>query len=94
MARNADRHLSPRPRVCVQVPNCKVDVPVVALGGGEIEPAPPSQDETDGLEKLYARRPSPQPRCRSWRRHRFHSRGRRASSTASTAVAATPPPER
>jgi len=36
-----------------KVPNCKVDVPVVALGGGEIEPAPPSQDETDGLEKLW-----------------------------------------
>jgi len=32
----------------------EIDVPVLALGGGEIEPPPPSQDESDGLEKLWA----------------------------------------
>lgn len=36
-----------------KVPNCKVDVPVLALGGGEIEPPPPSHDEADGLEMLW-----------------------------------------
>jgi len=36
-----------------KVPGCSVDVPVVPLGGGEIEPPPPSQDEADGLERLW-----------------------------------------
>lgn len=37
-----------------QISGCNVDVPVLPLGGGEIEPPPPSQDEADGLEQLYA----------------------------------------
>ena len=36
-----------------KISGCDVDVPVLALGGGEIEPPPPSQDEHDGLEKLW-----------------------------------------
>ena len=28
-------------------------MPIIALGGGEIEPAPPSMGEPDGLEKLW-----------------------------------------
>ena len=36
-----------------KIKGCDVDVPVLALGGGEIEPAPPSQDEHDGLERLW-----------------------------------------
>ena len=32
---------------------CDVDVPVLTLGGGDIEPAPPSHDEADGLELLW-----------------------------------------
>ena len=33
--------------------SCAVDLPVIALGGGEIDPPPPSHDEADGLEKLW-----------------------------------------
>lgn len=36
-----------------KIPSCKVDVPVLPLGGGEIEPAPPSQGEDDGMEQLW-----------------------------------------
>jgi len=36
-----------------KIPNCHTDVPVIALGGGEIEPPPPSHDESDGLERLW-----------------------------------------
>jgi len=35
------------------IKGCDQDVPVIELGGGEIEPPPPSHDETDGLEKLW-----------------------------------------
>ena len=30
-----------------------MDLPVVALGGGEIDPAPPSHDEADGIEAVW-----------------------------------------
>jgi len=36
-----------------KISGCSVDVPVLALGGGEIDPPPPSHDEADGLEKLW-----------------------------------------
>jgi len=36
-----------------KIAGCDVDVPVLNIGGGEIEPPPPSHDEADGLEKLW-----------------------------------------
>ena len=36
-----------------KIAGCEVDVPVLALGGGEKHPAPPSSDESDGIEKLW-----------------------------------------
>ena len=36
-----------------KIAGCEVDVPVLALGGAEIDPPPPSHDEVDGLEKLW-----------------------------------------
>jgi len=36
-----------------KIKGCEVDLPVLALGGGEIDPAPPSHGESDGLEKLW-----------------------------------------
>lgn len=36
-----------------KIGGCEVDLPVVALGGGEIDPAPPSHDEADGIEAVW-----------------------------------------
>ena len=42
-----------REAIKAKVPNCDVDLPILVLGGGEIEPAPPSQDESSGVEQLW-----------------------------------------
>jgi len=42
-----------RDAIKAKVPSCQAKIPVLALGGGEIEPPPPSRDEADDLEKLW-----------------------------------------
>ena len=47
------KHKALREAIKAKVPNCDVDLPILVLGGGEIEPAPPSQDESSGVEQLW-----------------------------------------
>jgi len=36
-----------------KISSCTAKIPVLTLGGGEIEPAPPNADESDGFDKLW-----------------------------------------
>lgn len=36
-----------------KISTCNAALPILCLGGGEIEPPPPNADEADGLEKLW-----------------------------------------